>query len=96
MDSGKGTGEVDNNDLIDNSQDQEIEIVVNNVVGSFALGCKLDLRKIAKEAPHVIHKRDQAVSDFERGEQSDESFSPLDGIDENSQAPVFGQSVVIG
>ncbi|CAF2671085.1 unnamed protein product [Rotaria sp. Silwood2] len=51
----------DNNNLINNSQDQEIEIFVNNVVGSFALGCKLNLRKIAMEASNVIYKRDQAM-----------------------------------
>jgi hypothetical protein len=70
MDSSNGSGEGDDNDLTDSSQDQEIEIVVNNVVASFALGCKLDLRKIAKEAPHVIYKRDQAVSVFDHGRQS--------------------------
>ncbi|CAF0767608.1 unnamed protein product [Rotaria sordida] len=51
----------DNNNLINNSQDQEIEIFVNNVVCSFALGCKLNLRKIAIEAANVIYKRDQAM-----------------------------------
>lgn len=74
MNSSNGTGEVNGDDLIDNSQDQEIEIVVNNVVASFALGCKLDLRKIAKEAPHVIHKRDQAVSEFGGGKTVGRSF----------------------
>jgi TATA-box binding protein (TBP) (component of TFIID and TFIIIB) len=47
--------------LENNSQDPEIEIFVNNVVGSFALGCKLNLRKIAMEAANVIYKRDQAM-----------------------------------
>ncbi|CAF0896506.1 unnamed protein product [Rotaria sp. Silwood1] len=51
----------DNNNLINNSQDQEIEVLVNNVVCSFALGCKLNLRKIAMEASNVIYKRDQAM-----------------------------------
>ncbi|CAF3747878.1 unnamed protein product [Adineta steineri] len=51
----------DNNSLINNSQDQEIEIFVNNVVCTFALGCKLNLRKIAMEAANVIYKRDQAM-----------------------------------
>jgi transcription initiation factor TFIID TATA-box-binding protein len=51
----------DNNSLINNSQDQEIEIFINNVVCSFALCCKLDLRKIAKEAANVIYKREQAM-----------------------------------
>jgi hypothetical protein len=48
------------------SQDQEIEIFVNNVVSSFALGCQLNLRKIAMEAAHVIYKRDQAVDKSNR------------------------------
>jgi transcription initiation factor TFIID TATA-box-binding protein len=51
----------DDNSLINNSQDQEIEIFINNVVCSFALCCKLDLRKIAKEAANVIYKREQSM-----------------------------------
>jgi len=51
----------DDNSLINNSQDQEIEIFVNNVVCSFSLCCKLDLRRIAKEAANVIYKREQAM-----------------------------------
>ena len=47
---------------IDHSEDSEIELFVNNVVASFALGCTLNLRKIAMEAANVIYRRDQAVS----------------------------------
>ena len=47
-----------------NEQDSEIELFVSNVVCSFALGCKLNLRKIALEAANVIYKRDHAVSIF--------------------------------
>jgi TATA-box binding protein (TBP) (component of TFIID and TFIIIB) len=43
-------------------QDPEIELFVNNIVCTFALGCKLNLRKIAMEAANVIYKRGQAVS----------------------------------
>jgi transcription initiation factor TFIID TATA-box-binding protein len=50
--------------IVDNQQDPEIELFVNNVVCSFALGCKLNLRKIAMEAANVIYKRDHAVYDF--------------------------------
>lgn len=41
--------------------DSEIELFVNNVVCSFALGCQLNLRKIAMEAANVIYRRDHAV-----------------------------------
>ncbi|CAF2137117.1 unnamed protein product [Rotaria magnacalcarata] len=51
----------DNTSLINPPQDQEIEIFVNNVVCSFALGCKLNLRKIAMEGSNVIYKREQAM-----------------------------------
>jgi transcription initiation factor TFIID TATA-box-binding protein len=47
-----------------NQQEPEIELFVNNVVCSFALGCKLNLRKIAMEAANVIYKRDHAVCHF--------------------------------
>lgn len=47
--------------LDNNPQDPEIELFVNNVVSSFALGCKLNLRKIAMEAANVIYKRDHAM-----------------------------------
>ncbi|UJR28859.1 hypothetical protein I4U23_010082 [Adineta vaga] len=51
----------DNNSVLNNSQDEEIEIIVNNVVATFALGCKLNLRKIAMEASNVIYKREQSM-----------------------------------
>lgn len=51
----------DDNSLVNGPQDQEIEIFVNNVVCSFSLCCKLDLRKIAKQAANVIYKREQAM-----------------------------------
>jgi TATA-box binding protein (TBP) (component of TFIID and TFIIIB) len=56
----------------DNSDDPEIELFVNNVVCSFALGCKLNLRKIAMEAANVIYRRDHAVGyfEFENGEKT--------------------------
>ena len=49
-------------DPIDHGEDSEIELFVNNVVCSFALGCQLNLRKIAMEAANVIYRRDQSVS----------------------------------
>ncbi|CAF4068363.1 unnamed protein product, partial [Rotaria sordida] len=48
-------------DIDRNQHDSEIELFVNNVVCSFALGCKLNLRKIAMEAANVIYKRDHAM-----------------------------------
>ncbi|CAF2971801.1 unnamed protein product [Rotaria sp. Silwood2] len=48
-------------DIECNQQDSEIELFVNNIVCSFALGCKLNLRKIAMEAANVIYKRDHAM-----------------------------------
>ncbi|CAF4374875.1 unnamed protein product, partial [Rotaria magnacalcarata] len=48
-------------DIEHNQQDSEIELFVSNVVCSFALGCKLNLRKIAMEAANVIYKRDHAM-----------------------------------
>jgi TATA-box binding protein (TBP) (component of TFIID and TFIIIB) len=48
-------------DLDNNPQDPEIELFVNNVVCSFALGCKLNLRKIAMEGANVIYKRAHAM-----------------------------------
>lgn len=53
--------ENDDQSLMNGSQDQELEIFVNNVVCSFTLSCSLDLRRIAKEAANVIYKRDQAM-----------------------------------
>lgn len=44
-----------------NCQDPEIELIVNNVVCSFALGCKLNLRKIAMEGANVIYRREHAM-----------------------------------
>ncbi|CAF0984376.1 unnamed protein product [Rotaria sp. Silwood1] len=49
-------------DIERTQQDSEIELFVNNIVCSFALGCKLNLRKIAMEAANVIYKRDHAAS----------------------------------
>lgn len=46
---------------MNNSQDQEIEIIVNNVVCTFTLGCSLNLRRIAMQAANVIYKREQSV-----------------------------------
>ncbi|CAF1610666.1 unnamed protein product, partial [Adineta ricciae] len=51
----------DNNSVTNIPQDEEIEIFVNNVVCTFALGCKLNLRKIAMEASNVIYKREQSM-----------------------------------
>ena len=48
-------------DLDNDSQDPEIELFVNNVVCSFALSCKLNLRKIAMEGANVIYERAHAV-----------------------------------
>lgn len=48
-------------DPIDHGDDSEIELFVNNVVCSFALGCQLNLRKIAMEAANVIYRRDQSM-----------------------------------
>jgi len=44
-----------------NCQDPEIELIVNNVVCSFALGCKLNLRRIAMEGANVIYRREHAM-----------------------------------
>ena len=51
----------DDLDGSNDQQDSEIELFVNNVVCTFALSCKLNLRKIAMEAANVIYKRDHAV-----------------------------------
>ncbi|CAF1231221.1 unnamed protein product [Adineta ricciae] len=51
----------DNNSVTNIPQDEEIEIFINNVVCTFALGCKLNLRKIAMEASNVIYKREQSM-----------------------------------
>ncbi|CAF0976026.1 unnamed protein product [Adineta ricciae] len=48
-------------DAPSNSQDPEIELFVNNIVCTFALGCKLNLRKIAMEAANVIYNRGHAM-----------------------------------
>ncbi|CAF1423691.1 unnamed protein product, partial [Adineta steineri] len=48
-------------DTQNNQQDPEIELFVNNIVCTFALGCKLNLRKIAMEAANVIYKRGNAM-----------------------------------
>ncbi|UJR20742.1 hypothetical protein I4U23_023860 [Adineta vaga] len=48
-------------DITNNSQEPEIELYVNNIVCSFALGCQLNLRKIAMEAANVIYKRGHAM-----------------------------------
>lgn len=79
------------------SQDQELEIFVNNVVSSFALGCSLNLRKIATEGAHVIYKRDQSVKI-----RTKLLFvvyfhvKILDGFDENSKPLLFSEYLVIG
>lgn len=51
----------DDLDASNDQQDSEIELFVNNVVCTFALSCKLNLRKIAMEAANVIYKRDHAM-----------------------------------
>lgn len=51
----------DDNSLINNSQDEEIEISVSNVVCSFSLCCNLKLRDIAQKGANVIYKREQAM-----------------------------------
>lgn len=55
------TSAIDELKTSDDSNESEIELSVNNVVCSFASGCKLNLRKIAMEAANVIYKRDQAM-----------------------------------
>ncbi|CAF0782781.1 unnamed protein product [Didymodactylos carnosus] len=52
---------VDDPNVDDVQQDQEIELIVNNVVSSFSLGCKIQLRKVAMEGAHVEYKRDNAM-----------------------------------
>lgn len=51
----------DDNSLINNSQDEEINIFVSNVVCSFSLCCNLKLRDIAQKGANVIYKREQAM-----------------------------------
>ncbi|CAF0886733.1 unnamed protein product [Didymodactylos carnosus] len=50
-----------NDDVFSPQQDQEIELNINNVVCSFSLGCKIQLRKVAMEGAHVEYKRDNAM-----------------------------------
>jgi len=49
----------DDNSLINDSQDEEIDIFVSNVVCSFSLCRALNLREIAKNGVNVIYKREQ-------------------------------------
>ncbi|CAF3418870.1 unnamed protein product [Rotaria sp. Silwood1] len=67
-------------DIERTQQDSEIELFVNNIVCSFALGCKLNLRKIATEAANVIYKRDHAAN----------------GIDKDTKSILFSQRLGIG
>ena len=84
-------------DPIDHGDESEIELFVNNVVCSFALGCQLNLRKIAMEAANVIYRRDQSVSSA-RFPEKNRPFVRFaaDGFDENSKSVLFGEFVVVG
>jgi transcription initiation factor TFIID TATA-box-binding protein len=82
--------------MIDNQQDPEIELFVNNVVCSFALGCKLNLRKIAMEAANVIYKRENAVCGFIVMIINIKLFFYLDGTDEDAKSILFSQRLVVG
>ena len=43
-------------------EEPSVDIVINNVVGSFSVGCHLDLREIARVGKHVEYKKENAVS----------------------------------